>query len=193
MQGYHPRVTTPADFLRLALDPVRLAVLGHAAHGSVDVDQVADSLETDPRTVREAIGRLRAANLLDDDYRLDTDALRSLAAALPHQPPADPAITAGAWSGAETEILTRFFAGARLVSIPSQHSKRKVVLERLAQEFEPGVRYEEAEVNFRLQLFHADYAALRRYLVDDGFLTRADGVYWRTGGRFDEPSLDGGD
>jgi hypothetical protein len=24
---------------------------------------------------------------------------------------------------------------------------------------------------------------LRRYLVDEGFLTRADGVYWRTGGR----------
>ncbi|NNK91836.1 MAG: DUF2087 domain-containing protein, partial [Acidimicrobiia bacterium] len=67
--------------------------------------------------------------------------------------------------------------------IPTQHAKRLIVLERLAQEFEPGLRYREQEVNFTLQLFHADYAALRRYLVDEGYLTRADGVYWRTGGR----------
>jgi hypothetical protein len=32
-------------------------------------------------------------------------------------------------------------------------------------------------------MFHADYAALRRHLVDEGLVTRADGVYWRTGGR----------
>ncbi len=40
------------------------------------------------------------------------------------------------------------------------------------------------EVNFTLQLFYADYATLRRYLVDEEFMTRADGVYWRSGGRF---------
>jgi hypothetical protein len=34
-----------------------------------------------------------------------------------------------------------------------------------------------------LQMYHPDHAALRRHLVDEGFLTRADGVYWRTGGR----------
>jgi len=35
-----------------------------------------------------------------------------------------------------------------------------------------------------LQLFYADYAALRRYLVDEGMMSRAEGVYWRTGGRY---------
>ena len=29
------------------------------------------------------------------------------------------------------------------------------------------------------------YAALRRYLVDEGFLERRDGFYWRVGGTFD--------
>jgi len=33
-----------------------------------------------------------------------------------------------------------------------------------------------------LRAFWPDYAALRRYLVDEGFLDRADGVYWRAGG-----------
>ena len=67
-----------------------------------------------------------------------------------------------------------------------------------AQEFEPGLRYEEADVNFRLQLFYPDYAALRRYLVDEGMMNRAEGVYWRTGGRYDNgnpviPAADAGE
>ena len=83
-------------------------------------------------------------------------------------------------------MLGRFFEGSRLTQIPTQVGKRRIVLERLAQDFDPGVRYPERQVNMMLQLVHADYAALRRYLVDEGFLTRADGVYWRTGGRVDE-------
>ena len=36
-----------------------------------------------------------------------------------------------------------------------------------------------------LRAFHPDTAALRRYLVDEGFLTREHNVYWRTGGTVD--------
>jgi hypothetical protein len=52
----------------------------------------------------------------------------------------------------------------------------------VARTFEPGHRYPEREVNDVLRSFWPDYAALRRYLVDEGFLDRADGVYWRAGG-----------
>jgi hypothetical protein len=55
----------------------------------------------------------------------------------------------------------------------------------LAQRFEPGRVYTEAEVNEALSEAHPDYAALRRYLVDDLFLSREDGRYWRTGGTVD--------
>ena len=68
------------------------------------------------------------------------------------------------------------------MSIPVQRSKRLVILDRLAQEFEPGTRYSEPMVNLKLGLWHEDTASLRRYLVDEGFLDRADGVYWRSGG-----------
>ena len=138
--------------------------------------------------MRIALGRLRSAGLLKDDLGPYLTLLRQLAATLPQVAPADPALLGEGWSEDEAEVLSRFFSGTRLTSIPAAHGKRLVVLERLAQEFEPGVRYVEAEVNFMLQRFHADYAALRRYLVDEGFLTRADGVYWRTGGRYD-PAL----
>ncbi len=174
------------DFLRLVLDPLRLAVLGRAVEGPIDVEHIASTHNRPVREVQEAVGRLRAAGLLDEDLELDRGALREIAASLPQSPPVDPAVLeTGTWSSAEAEVLSRFISGSRLVEIPSSRTKRITVLERLAQEFEPGVRYEEAEVNFTLQLWHPDYAALRRYLVDEALMTRADGVYWRTGGRFE--------
>jgi hypothetical protein len=33
-----------------------------------------------------------------------------------------------------------------------------------------------------LLAYHPDYAALRRYLVEEDFLARENGVYWRAGG-----------
>ena len=83
-------------------------------------------------------------------------------------------------------VLRSFLdADGRLRSIPAKHAKRLVVLDHLAQRFEPGQRYAEAEVNQRLRQAHPDVAALRRYLVEEGFLDREGGVYWRAGGSFE--------
>lgn len=183
---------SPSEFLRLAVDPIRLAVLGDAVSGPVDIEQLSRALDVRVRTVRDAVGRLRAAGVLDANNELDKNLLRELAASLPQTPPPDSRIVGGAWRPEEAEILSRFFTGGRLRSIPTQQSKRRVVLERLAQEFEPGVRYEETEINFALQMFHADYVALRRHLVDEGLLTRAEGVYWRTGGRYESTGEEAG-
>ncbi|TYL45003.1 DUF2087 domain-containing protein [Nocardioides sp. BGMRC 2183] len=87
--------------------------------------------------------------------------------------------------GADPELLRRFFdADGRLRTMPTRHAKRRVVLDHIAQRFEPGRTYPEREVDAVLRQVHDDHAALRRYLVDDGFLTREAGVYWRTGGTF---------
>jgi len=87
----------------------------------------------------------------------------------------------------EQDRVLRGFLGAdgRLHTIPSKHAKLLVVLDRLAQEFAPGQTYPETEVNDVLHRFHPDHAALRRYLVENGFMTREDGHYWRSGGTFD--------
>ena len=79
-------------------------------------------------------------------------------------------------------VLRRFLVDGRLVAIPAQRGKRLVVLDYLAALFEPGVRYREAEVNQALRAYHPDFAALRRYLVDEGFMQRDQGVYWRSSG-----------
>ncbi len=83
-------------------------------------------------------------------------------------------------------VLGAFLTGdGRLHTIPSKHAKLLVVLDHLAQSFEPGRTYPEPEVKETLTRFHPDHAALRRYLVENGFLAREDGVYWRSGGTVD--------
>jgi hypothetical protein len=71
------------------------------------------------------------------------------------------------------------------VVIPRRRRPRLLVLDVLAGRFEPGRTYHEGEVNRILGAFHADVAALRRYLVDEEFMERRDGFYWRAGGTFD--------
>jgi len=81
-------------------------------------------------------------------------------------------------------VEDRWFRDGRLVAIPAKRGKRAPILSRLAQEFEVGVYYSETEVNETLRGFHSDVAALRRYLVEDGLMSRTVGgfSYWRSGG-----------
>ena len=86
----------------------------------------------------------------------------------------------------DERVLRNFLSpDGRLHTIPTKQAKLLVVLDHLAQSFEPGRHYPEKDVNEVLERFHPDYAALRRYLVENLFLTREDGVYWRSGGSFD--------
>ncbi len=85
----------------------------------------------------------------------------------------------------DTRVLATFVKEGRIVTMPTRRAKRLVVLDHVAQSFEPGRTYPEAEVNEVLRTFHEDVAALRRYLVEEDFMTRQAGVYWRTGGTFE--------
>jgi hypothetical protein len=98
-----------------------------------------------------------------------------------HDAGQDPALDAAARR--RDAVLRAFLEDdGHLRSIPARRSKRLVVLDLLAQVFDVGRRYPEREVNALLRAFHDDVAALRRYLIDEGFLSREAGEYWRTGG-----------
>ena len=72
--------------------------------------------------------------------------------------------------------------GLRLLSFPGKQKAKLVVLNRLAELFERGRNYSEAEVNGMLNAVGDESGEIRRYLVDYGFLARKrDGsAYWRT-------------
>ena len=178
------------ELVRLLLDHDRLAVAGALAARPMTTDEVAAATGRDRRVVLAAIGDLRGAGLVtvtDDRYSIDAAALRAAAKAVAEQDiPMDPAIGFG-MTDEERAVLSRYFSGRTLTEIPSSRSKRLVLLQRLALEFDVGRRYTEREVNDIIFEFHPDWSALRRYLVDEGFLDRehadGDNMYWRSGGR----------
>lgn len=77
------------------------------------------------------------------------------------------------------KVLSTFIHHGRLIKIPAQLKKRQVILEKIAESFEPGRAYTEREVNIILLDFHDDVAALRRGLVEARLLTREKGIYER--------------
>lgn len=78
------------------------------------------------------------------------------------------------------KVLRSFFRDDRLATIPANAAKRRTVLVYLRDRcFTEDRAYPEKEVNQRLALFNPDVAALRRYMVDGGLMTRADGEYRR--------------
>lgn len=85
-------------------------------------------------------------------------------------------------AAASDRRLAPFVGNDGIHAIPAKQGRRRVLLDVIAQAFEPGVRYSERTVSLFLGKLHPDYAAMRRYLVDEDFLSRADGEYWRSGG-----------
>jgi hypothetical protein len=81
-----------------------------------------------------------------------------------------------------TPELRAFVHDGRIITMPAKRSRRLLLLDRVAQCFEPGRQYREAEVDAILKGVYDDHAALRRYLVDEGLMSRQAGLYWRTGG-----------
>jgi hypothetical protein len=177
----------PDDILRALADPERLRIAGALAAGDAAAASLAGSLGLPVARVRKHLTRLTAAGAarLQPDrrtYRLDPETLRWAAEQV--GPPREAGLALGAANEDEEAVLRAFFRDGRLTELPMKASKRRIVLERIAIEFEPGVRYAK-EVNVIVGRFWRDHAALRRYLVDEGFLDREAGVYWRAGGRVD--------
>ncbi|WP_327256498.1 DUF2087 domain-containing protein [Streptomyces sp. NBC_01244] len=90
-------------------------------------------------------------------------------------------------STTETSTRTRrgvtdlFSAGGRLTAIPRKAARREQLLAHLTETlFAADRAYTEPEVNDLLLTVHEDCAALRRYLVIAGHLTRTrDGSGYR--------------
>ncbi|GLP65726.1 hypothetical protein TUSST3_23460 [Streptomyces sp. TUS-ST3] len=85
----------------------------------------------------------------------------------------------------DTLVLRTFVRGGRLVRLPAQWNRKKLVLRHIAEQtFEPGVAYPERVVDQKLRAWcedsdDIDHVTLRRYLVDLHHLRRSEGIYRR--------------
>jgi hypothetical protein len=178
-------VPDAAAIAGLLADDGRRRVAAALVLGATTVAEVRAATGLGARPVAAALARLVDGELVVRDgatYVLLGEAFRraAIAAAPPRSAPDD----TGDAPEDEAKVLRTCFRDGRLVHIPARQAQKRIVLDRLAQEFEVGRRYREREVVAMLRAFHDDHAALRRYLVDEGFLDRERGEYWRAGGTY---------
>ena len=102
---------------------------------------------------------------------------------------ASPVILAPMTSDAEKLLadppdqLRPFIRNGRITAIPAKRSRRLLLLDQVAQAFEPGRNYPEPAVDEILRAVFDDHCTLRRALVDESFMSRDNqGLYWRAGG-----------
>ena len=170
------------ELVRLLADDTRRRVVAALVLGDSSVADIARTTGLGTRAVVTAVARLVRSGLVEEGADGHLVLLESAfaVAARREAPPRT--------SGHESEprnvarVLDRYVRDGQHVRWPSQRTKRLIVLDHIAQRFEPGVRYTEAQVNAMLRAVDPDVATPRRYLVDEGFLDRGDGEYWRSGG-----------
>ncbi len=166
----------------------RLRVAAALVLGAGSLDEVVQATGLTPQGAAKALDRLTRGGLVVPAAgapRFATERLRAAAREASRARAAEQPVSPDGDGAQADPVLRSFVRDGRLVSIPSARAKRLVVLEWLAGRFEPGRTYPEAETNRILNVAHPDHAALRRYLVDEGFLERRHGFYWRAGGTFD--------
>ncbi|WP_086821405.1 DUF2087 domain-containing protein [Allokutzneria sp. NRRL B-24872] len=179
---------TPETVVGLLAGPERLRVVAALVLGATSITALSEATGLDPKAVGKALRKLEDGGLVEPGYRLRTEVLTELAKA---SAPTESGDDHGYGdSDPKTEALLRTFVkDGRLIGMPAQRGRRRVLLEHLVQSFEPGVRYPEKEVNVIVRAWceggAADHVSVRRYLIDEGLLTRGEGQYWRSGGWLD--------
>lgn len=171
--------------LGLALsDPKRLLILGLLAEEDrpLNGQEIAERLAVTPQTISHHLQILRNGGLVREErrekayryYILDTASIRRIRETFFE----DDHLGFLTKGEARQQVVETFFKSERLVSIPVQHSKRRIVLEEVARKFNWGRIYTEFEVNALLKQSFDDVSSLRRYLIDEQFMMREHGRYW---------------
>ena len=175
--------------VRVLAEPVRMKVFAAAVLGADNTTQAAQFAGVPLRDAAAAVHRLAEAGLVEiagEHLVARTEVFAELArqSAAP-RPAEDHGYTDPKVAG----LVGTFVRDGHLVGLPAQRNRRVLVLEHVAQSFEPGVDYPESAVNAVLaelaQGGAIDHVTLRRYLIDEQLLRREDGIYRRSGGRVD--------
>jgi predicted transcriptional regulator len=176
------------DFFKAMADANRLRILGLLAQENLTVEQLSEMLNLRPSTVSHHLAKLAEVGLVSakassyyNIYQLENKELEKMAQRLLSGDTL-PALAADVNLDAyDQKVVSNYLNNdGRLKTIPSQRKKLEAILRYIAQNFSPGERYSEGEVNQILSQFHQDTASLRREMIGIGLLERSrDGrEYW---------------
>jgi hypothetical protein len=176
---------TLLSFFKAMANESRLRIVGLLAERERSVQELAETIGVKEPTVSHHLAVLKQLGLVSSRaegvtrwYALRPETLTEFNRTLFDQDRVS-AMTAPKQSWEEKVRSTFIQPDGRFIHLPSSRRKRWVLLKGLAEAFEDGRRYPEAEVNEILQRSHWDSATMRREMIGWRMLTRDKGVYWR--------------
>ncbi|MGH2585084.1 MAG: DUF2087 domain-containing protein [Dehalococcoidia bacterium] len=179
------------EFFKALANTQRLRVAGAIAAGPRTAAEVVATLEMSVREVMGHLGTLVQLGFARQEgegagarYAWDEGHVRALAA----EHLESPRVRAlGGANDDRTRVLASFMREGRLIGFPTGETRKQVILDYIAEQFEPDRVYTEREVNAILKEIVDDYATIRRALVDRFYLNRHQGVYWAGEGEGGRP------
>lgn len=170
-------------------DRTRLQILRTLAHEDAYVELLAERLGMAPSTISFHLKKLTDIGAVSSQkaqyytmYTLNRELFDQTMLSILQEESDEAAIQDERERLWREKVLRSFFdEGGRLRTIPAQRKKRLIVLEWLAEAFEPGRTYSEREVNLTIADYHDDFCTLRREMVDERLMSRVDGRYQRLG------------
>ena len=162
----------------------RLSLLGALLEQPTYVEVLAERLKLSTSTVSFHLKKLEAAGLVRsrrDQYytvfTVDSGFLERPLVELLRPSRTELAAQERREQGYRAKVLANFFRYGKLLRIPVQRKKRRIVLEQIAQSFEAERVYSEREVNLIIADYHDDFCQIRRDMIDEGLMTGAAGRY----------------
>jgi len=177
------------SFFKALGDEKRLKIVGLLAQKSLCVEELAAILDLSAATVSHHLRKLAEAGLVEASaegyynvYSLRSETLREMSKRLLSAETFQDTARVLDLGGYDRKVLRDYLLeDGRLKTIPAQRKKRDVILRHIVEEFEPGRRYAETEVNEIIGSFHEDYATIRREFIMRRMMDRegGGGDYWR--------------
>ena len=178
--------TEAIKLFKALADKSRLQILKSLAIEEMYVERLAQRLDLTPATISFHLKKLSDAGAVTSYksqyytvFRLNREVLNTgiLALILEKSDEADAQEARDA--AYRQKVIDSFFEYGKLKSIPAQRKKERIILEVIAERFEPGRTYTEREVNLIIADFHDDFCTIRRDMISEKLLARENGIYWK--------------
>jgi biotin operon repressor len=170
--------------LKALADSSRLAVVNALLERPHCAEDLATRLHRSPSTITFHLKKLEEAGLIKKSrnqyygiFELRADLLEVSLKDFVTHPASEDSPEQKRLRKSQEKVLQTFVKNGKLVQLPKQWKKQRIILDELASRLEPSREYLEKELNLELQAFYPDYCTLRRLLIEEGYMTRDAGRY----------------
>ena len=178
--------TEAIKLFKCLADKSRLQILKSLSLEDMYVERLAERLGLTPATISFHLKKLADAGAVTSYrnqyyvmYSLKKEVFLARILDIIQEESDEAAIQARRDEEYRQKVIDSFFAYGKLRSIPAQRKKERIILEEIVKAFEPGRIYTEREVNIIIADFHDDFCTIRRDMIGEGLMERAEGIYRR--------------